>query len=32
MTNGVYDVYDVYDAFLTNPITKSVRITRNELN
>ena len=32
MTNGVYDVYDVYDAFLTNPITKSVRIIRNELN
>ena len=32
MTNGVYDVYDVYDAFLTNPITKFVRITKNELN
>ena len=27
MTNGVYDVYDVYDAFLTNPLTKSVRIS-----
>ena len=32
MTNGVYDVYDVYDAFLANPLTKPVTITRTELN
>ena len=32
MTNGVHDVSDVYDAFLTNPLAKPVRITRNELN